>query len=202
MTDDRPFLIDQAGRRFPLAAPVTCLGRSSDSDVYVADRRASRRHAEIRWDGESGTLHDLESTNGTWLNGARIASPQPLLDGDEITVAGAIFTFRDPEATLRVDPLPLLVVDDTCGQIWVDHAPVSLSPKEQALFDLLYGNAGQICSKEEIGTAVWPEYQSPVHAYQVESLVKRLREKIEPDPRDPKLITTVRGRGYRLMAGR
>jgi pSer/pThr/pTyr-binding forkhead associated (FHA) protein len=200
VTADRPYLVDQAGRRFPLAAPVTRLGRSPKSDVYVADQRASRRHAEIRWDGEGSTLHDLESTNGTRLNGAPITSPQPLLDGDKITVADAVFTFRDPEATLRVDPLPLLAVDAASGQIWVNHAPVSLSPKEQALFDLLYTNAKKVCSKQEIATAVWPEYQSPVQDYQIESLVKRLREKIEPDPRDPKLITTLRGRGYRLAA--
>ena len=83
-------------------------------------------------------------------------------------------------------------------EVWVDRKPVSFSPKEQILFDLLYLNASRPCSKYEIATAVWPEYRAAVGDYQVEALVKRLREKLEPDPRSPVLILTVRGRGYKL----
>ena len=68
----------------------------------------------------------------------------------------------------------------------------------RSLFDLLHGNAGRACSKQEIARAAWPEYQAAAHDYQVESLVKRLREKLEPDPRNPVLILTVRGQGYKL----
>jgi DNA-binding response OmpR family regulator len=124
-----------------------------------------------------------------------------LRDGDEITIGSAIFIFRDPEATVRVDELPLLIVDERSGEIWVNRSPVSLSPKEQALFDLLYRNAGRVCSKQEIAQAVWPEYQAEVYDYQIESLIKRLREKLEPDPRRPALILTVRGQGYKLIVG-
>jgi len=183
-----------------LTGPVTTLGRSPNRDIYIPDQRASRRHAEIRWDGETATLHDLNSANGTFLGGQRITTPQTLRDGDEITIASAVFTFRDPEATVRVAEFPLLVVDEAAGEIWVNRKPISLSPKEQALFDLLYRNAGRVCSKQEIATTVWPEYQAEVYDYQIESLVKRLREKLEPDPRHPVLVITVRGRGYRLIA--
>ena len=198
MSEHTPYLIDSAGRQFPLAGPVTTLGRSSNRDIYIPDRRASRRHAEIHWDGETAALHDLDSTNGTFLDGHRITAPRTLRDGDVITIGSATFTFRDPEATVRVSEIPLLVVDESDGTIWVNRAPVSLSPKEQALFDLLYRNAGRTCSKQEIAQAVWPEYQAEVYDYQIESLVKRLREKLEPDPRHPVLVVTVRGRGYRL----
>ncbi|RLC73381.1 MAG: transcriptional regulator, partial [Chloroflexi bacterium] len=57
------------------------------------------------------------------------------------------------------------------------------------------------CSKQEIAAAVWPEYQAEVYDYQIESLVKRLREKLEPDPRHPALIITARGWGYKLVRG-
>jgi DNA-binding response OmpR family regulator len=143
----------------------------------------------------------LESANGTFLNGRGIAGPQPLRDGDEIGVASAVFSFHDPDATLREDDRPLMVVDGANGEIWVNRVPVSLSPKEQVLFDLLYRSIGQPCSKQEIASTVWPEYQAGVGDYQVESLVKRLREKLEPDPRSPVLILTVRGRGYKLARG-
>jgi hypothetical protein len=201
LTGNIPFLIDAARRRFFVSASGITLGRSQKCDVFIPDQRASRRHAEVRWDGELCTLHDLDSANGTLLNGRRIAAPQLLRDGDQIAVASATFTFRDPEATLREDDFPLLVVDEASGEVWVNREPVSFSPKERALFDLLHRNAGQPCSKQEIAAAVWPEYGTPADDYQVESLVKRLREKLEPDPRSPVLILTVRGRGYKLVSG-
>jgi len=200
VTENVPYLVDRAGRRFPLTEPVTTLGRSPHCQVFIPDPRASRHHAEIGWDGESCTLRDLGSANGTFLNSRRITEPQTLRDGDEITVASAVFTFRDPEATLRVTELPLLFVDEASGEVWVNRNLVSFSPKEQALFDLLHRNAGRVCSKQEIAEAVWPEYQAEVYDYQIERLVKRLRERLEPDPRNPALLLTVRGRGYKLVA--
>jgi len=198
MTENVPCLMDSAGRRFPLTSQVAILGRSTNCDVYIPDKRASRRHAEVCWDGETCTLRDLGSANGTFLNGRRITTPQTLHAGDKITIASAVFTFRDPEATIRVAEFPLLIVDEATGEIWVNRNLVLLSPKEQALFDLLYRNVGHVCSKQEIATAVWPEYQAEVYDYQIESLVKRLRKKLEPDPRHPVLIVTMRGRGYKL----
>lgn len=199
MTENAPYLEDVAGQRFPLTGRVTALGRSPNCGIFIPDRRASRRHAEIRWDGETSTLCDLGSTNGTFLNGRRITTPQTLHNGDEIAIGSATFTFHDPEATLHVAEFPLLVVDETTGEVWVNRHLISLSPKEQALFDLLYHNAGRLCSKQEIAEAVWPEYQAEVYDYQIESLVKRLREKLEPDPRRPVLLVTVRERGYKLV---
>lgn len=201
MMENAPYLLDRAGRRFQLTEPLTTLGRAGNCPVFIPDPRASRRHAAIEWDGESCILRDLDSANGVFLNGCRITTPQTLRDGDEIAVASAVFTFRDPEATIRMAKLPLLVVDEASGQVWVNRNPVLLSPKEQALFDLLYQNAGRLCSKQEIAEAVWPEYQAQVYDYQIERLVKRLREKLEPDPHNPTLILTVRGRGYKLVIG-
>ena len=199
MTESVPYLVDSAGRQFPLADQAIVLGRSPQCAVFIADQRASRRHAEMRWDGEVATLNDLGSANGTFLNGRRITATEALRDGDEIAIASAIFTFRDPESTLRAANFPLLVVDGKSGEIWVNRKSVTLSPKEQALFDLLSRHAGRACSKQEIAQAVWPEYQAEVYDYQIESLVKRLREKIEPDPPNPVLLLTVHGRGYKLV---
>jgi DNA-binding response OmpR family regulator len=202
MTEDAPYLLDTANRRFSLARPATLLGRSPACHLYVADRRASRRHAEISWDGDTCTLRDLDSDNGTFLNGLRLAAPHTLADGDQIAVASAAFTFRDPEATLHEARLPHLIVDPASGDLTVNRRPVTLSAKERLLFDLLYRNAGRPCTKQEIAQAVWPEYHTTAADYQVESLVKRLREKIELDPRQPTLLVTVPGRGYRLVADR
>ena len=199
MSEHAPYLTDAAGRQFALANQSVILGRSEKCAVYIADPRASRRHAEICWDGEVTTLSDLGSANGTLLNGRRVAHVETLRDGDEITIASAVLTFHDPEATFRAKDFPLLVVDGASGEIWVNRKPVSLSPKEQSLFDLLHQNAGKPVTKQRIAETVWSEYAAEVYDYQIESLIKRLREKIEPDPANPVLIVTVHGRGYKLV---
>ncbi len=199
MSDDVPYLTDAAGRRFALAEQPIIIGRSDKCAIFIADPRASRRHAQIAWDGEIATLSDLGSANGTFLNGRRVSAPEVLRDGDEIAVASAVLTFHDPASTLRAGNFPLLVVDAKTGELWVNRKAISLSPKEQALFDLLYRNANAPISKQQIAEAVWPEYAAQVYDYQIESLVKRLREKIEPDPSNPVLILTMHGRGYKLV---
>jgi pSer/pThr/pTyr-binding forkhead associated (FHA) protein len=198
MTEHTPYLVDAAERRFLLSDKPTILGRSESSTVHIADQRASRRHAQITWDGEMSILTDLDSANGTFLNGRRISAAETLRDGDEISVASAVFIFHDPESTLRAGKLPLLVVDSKSAEIWVNRKSVSLSPKEQSLFNILYQNAGSPISKQQIAEAVWPECAAQVYDYQIESLVKRLREKLEPDPAQPVLILTMHGHGYKL----
>ena len=77
---------------------------------------------------------------------------------------------------------------------------ISLSPKEFELLTYLYTQRGQLCSKDDIAKAVWPEYQGGIYDYQIENLIRRLRAKIEPDPGNPQLLLTVRGLGYKLLA--
>ena len=83
--------------------------------------------------------------------------------------------------------------------MYLNRKAVELSSKEFALLAFLHDHAEQICSKADIAAAVWPDYGGEVFDYQIESLVKRLRQKIEADPDNPKLVVTLRGRGYRLM---
>lgn len=195
-----PHLVDPLGEVIPFNDPTVILGRAADCDVVIADRRASRRHAEVCRKEEGFILRDLDSTNGTWLNGRRLNTPMLLHDGDLIEIAAARFTFRDPDATLKTTCFPRLVVDEASGDIWVDRHPVQLSPKQHALFFLLWRQRGRVCSKDEIACVVWPECKGEIYDYQIESLVKRLRARLEPDPAQPKRLLTVRGRGYRLMA--
>lgn len=200
MTGTEPYLLDGSGRRFILTIPVTTLGRSPEAQIPVVDRRASRRHAEIHCDANGCSIIDLDSTNGTTLNGLHLTAPQTLHPGDVIGIGSATFTFHDPEATLRESRGPLLVVNPDRREIWVNQHPITLTPKEQVLFELLYESRGRVTSKQQIAAAVWPEYQAEVFDYQIESLIKRLREALEPDPRRPVLLLTVRGQGYRLVA--
>jgi pSer/pThr/pTyr-binding forkhead associated (FHA) protein len=205
-----PHLLDNAGQVIPLARSATLLGRGPDCHVIIADRRASRRHAEVRLmadtqpvsagEDESAAhmLRDLDSTNGTRLNGQRLTGPERLRDGDVIEIAGARFTFRDPDATLETTHFPKVVVDESTEEIWVDRCPLHLSGKQRALFLLLWQRRGHVCTKDEIAAVVWPECEGEIYDYQIESLVKRLRARLEPQPAAPALIVNVPGLGYRL----
>ncbi len=198
MIIDGPFLLDSGGRRFVVTAPCCALGRSESSHVYIPDQRASRRHAEIRREGEVCYLQDLDSMNGTYLNGRRIADCEMLHDGDCIEIAGTRFVFHDPDATLQDSRSLVLRPGKQLSEVLIDGRVVTLSPKEYALFDLLFRCQGQVCTHAEIAAVVWPEYRTSVAAYQVQSLIKRLREKLEPDPRHPVMFLTIRGHGYLL----
>src|SRR5205085_10229506 len=70
------------GRRVRLGEHPTLLGRNSDCTVPLSDPRASRRHAEIRPTADGFVIVDLDSMNGTKVNGVAVRE-QVLHDGDE-----------------------------------------------------------------------------------------------------------------------
>ncbi len=74
--------------RFPFT-----MGRNDTCDYQIASTRVSREHAEISRQGESFRVRDLQSTNGTFLNGQRINGEAPLRDGDLLVIADVEFCF-------------------------------------------------------------------------------------------------------------
>jgi len=75
------------GEEFPLnSAPLT-VGRGGQNDLVLAgDDFASARHARIELRGDGVWVQDLESTNGTFVNGSRVAGAQRLDQGDVLRV--------------------------------------------------------------------------------------------------------------------
>jgi hypothetical protein len=69
------------------------LGRSKDCDIQLADPNVSRRHAELRQEGSAYWLIDLDSTNGSQVNGQRTARAK-LESGDTITVGSTELVFE------------------------------------------------------------------------------------------------------------
>jgi len=66
-----------AGTRFPILPGVTRIGRAADNDIVIAGEGSSTvslHHCEIHQNGEGFELRDLNSTNGTWVNGSAIAA--------------------------------------------------------------------------------------------------------------------------------
>jgi ABC transport system ATP-binding/permease protein len=69
------------------------IGRGPENDLPFPSRLISREHAVVEWSGDTYTIRDLGSSNGTFVNGRRIAQPTQLADGDEIWVADEHFIF-------------------------------------------------------------------------------------------------------------
>jgi hypothetical protein len=92
-------------------------------------------------------------------------------------------------------------VDVESGTVWVNARQTpTLTDLEYRLLLLLYGRLNKICDKYQIVEAVWgEEYIDQVDDARIDKLLSRLRAKVEPDPRNPRYIITVRGRGYKLM---
>jgi DNA-binding response OmpR family regulator len=194
-------LIDPTGREHAMTTDRLTIGRAVENDVVITSKRVSREHARVRRAGWRILLEDLGSTNGTYLNGERLHEPVQLRDGDQIKVGDVLFTFYDPDVTTQESPLPELEIDVAAGVVRLDRQRLELAPKEYALLVYLHEHSGMVCAKDEIGTAVWPEYASGVYDYQIENLVRRLRTKLEADPANPQRLLTVRGRGYQLLPG-
>ncbi len=76
-------LDDGSGRTYQLQQGTNIVGRGQDAQFRLPDTGVSRRHLEIRWDGQVALLSDLNSTNGTTVNNAPVQEWQ-LADGDVI----------------------------------------------------------------------------------------------------------------------
>lgn len=82
-----------AGSRFPLSGPLV-LGRSADADIVVDDPYASDIHARVGLTNGEVMVHDLGSTNGTYVNGRRVTTAVRVGKGDAIQVGKTILEVR------------------------------------------------------------------------------------------------------------
>ena len=69
------------------------VGRKDDCDLVITEGHPSRNHARFSIDADGATLTDLESANGTFVNGSRIKGGQRLKNGDELAFDTARFKF-------------------------------------------------------------------------------------------------------------
>jgi hypothetical protein len=89
-------VVDEGGKpreRIAITRSPVVIGRLSTNDVVLSDPNVSRRHAELRRDGDEWLVVDLGSTNGTMVNG-KLAKEQRLKDGDKIAFGSSELAFR------------------------------------------------------------------------------------------------------------
>ena len=190
---------------------VSILGASPSCDIFVDNPYISRMHAQIVEDADGFRIRDLDSKNGTFVNGHRIEADGHLLRrGDRVEFAeGQVLlrfqtrgtTVTLPKATAEQDGD--LTVDSKAREVWVrgEMLETPLSRKEFDVIELLYHKRGEACSKDEIATVGWPERNGgDVGDQEIEQSIRRLRLRIEADPSQPEHIVTVRGFGYKLAS--
>lgn len=93
------------GMAFDITKDVTVMGRDVSNDIVVGDSEISRQHARISRTPGGYVLEDLGSTNGTYVNGERLAAPQVLNPGDMIGLGenvSLMFSATSPEAAATV----------------------------------------------------------------------------------------------------
>ncbi len=147
----------------------------------------------------------------TWLDGSNGGHNTQTLEEKGIlressqgkVVFGCLFAgfVRRQSLVRRREPLGVRV-DVESGDVWVDGTVCGvLTGLEYKLLLLLYGNLNKIVDKYHIVEGVWGEnYIDEVDDARIEKLISRLREKLEPGVKDSRYLTTVRGRGYRLVS--
>jgi DNA-binding response OmpR family regulator len=121
--------------------------------------------------------------------------------------------------TARVMPAPKLPseltlqaensiwIDEANKEVWVEGRLVELSPLEYAALLYLYRNANQLCQRASLVENVYNEFydagisasdKGRIEEDRLNSLMSRLRQKIERNPKHPKFVKSKRGSGYKL----
>ncbi|MBO7725114.1 MAG: SpoIIE family protein phosphatase [Thermoguttaceae bacterium] len=92
---------------YPIAKETVVIGRNPHCDICLEDGAVSRLHARIRFDGERFTISDIGSSNGTFVNGQRIARPVVLYNGDRVRIGSGEYLFStDSAKSQRAASLP------------------------------------------------------------------------------------------------
>jgi FHA domain len=86
---------------FPLEGDQLVIGRDSSNGVAINDAEISRKHSRLSFQGGKYVLEDLGSTNGTFVNGQRLAGPVVLKPGDVISLGEQIVLMYD---AINIDP--------------------------------------------------------------------------------------------------
>jgi DNA-binding winged helix-turn-helix (wHTH) protein len=213
-TNEFPFLMAQKG---PLQGQVWAIkdeitiGRDPTCNIVIDDRQVSRKHALILSNADKKNyLTDLNSKNGTLLNGEYVANRATLKDGDEIII-GLVqeFLYVSSDATLPLGQAPSsesissmkLFIDKKARRIWIGEKELipPLSVSQYELLICLYEHQGSVVTREDVVEAVWKNEKAiGVTEQALDALVRRLRDRLKKIDPTHEYIVTIRGVGFKL----
>lgn len=218
------------GSMFPLRTTDRCVnGRSSTRDIVIDLPQVSRRHAEIIYHDEAYFASDLESSNGTLVNGER------LRPGNKMALShGDLLSFADDQVTLlfqetwdsahlgrstpvspdvgsedtatissaRIAVHTALSIDSDSRELRINDGQLLhyLSSGEFDLLTVLFERRGTAVAYEELVAALYPEPINPDAAIEeIDIRIRQLRTRLELIPTNPRLIVTLPAYGYILV---
>ena len=94
-----------AGQQFPLTGTML-IGRDPSADLVIADSEVSTRHASLLLVDGGAAVEDLDSTNGTFVNGQRVTGSQQLRAGDRIQLGATVLEVQGASAPAATEPAP------------------------------------------------------------------------------------------------
>lgn len=109
-------------------------------------------------------------------------------------------TIRRSQPSRRIISLGNLTIDTDRAYVERDGQEICLSALEYRLLLLFASNPNKLVTREMIRDALWDDAGTYVEENTLSVYIKRLRDKIEPDPAKPTVIMTVRGLGYKAKA--
>lgn len=109
-------------------------------------------------------------------------------------------TIRRSQPSRRIISLGDLTIDTDRAHVERDGKEINLSALEYRLLLLFASNPNKLVTRDMIRDALWDDAGTYVEENTLSVYIKRLRDKIEPDPAKPTVITTVRGLGYKAKA--
>ncbi len=157
-----------AGQVFELAEAKITVGRTPDNKIHIADNSVSSHHAELVLDGSDYSVRDLDSTNGTRVNGEKITT-SALRRGDVILFGNVELLYESE--TDRIDlPLPELHIgvplDESASRgrppHFVSSGPSLRAPKKEKVPWTLLLIIGSVLALGAIGYFVFTLVTTPV----------------------------------------
>lgn len=210
---DLPILIAQTGplngQRWTINDALV-IGRDGSCEIVVQDRQVSRYHSRLMPSSDGVILEDLDSKNGTYVNGQRITESMVMQDGDLIQIALAQhFVYLSSDATMPLDshiasneePVYSLHMDNRSRRVWVKRQELipPLSVQQFRLLHVLFEHRDQVVSRQELVESIWGDEQGEgVSEQAIDALVRRLRDRLGALDSEHAYILTVRGHGLRL----
>ncbi len=215
---DKPVLLitdgPLSGQQWVMHNDEIVVGRGSHCQIVIPERRVSREHIRIWREQDRYFVEDLDSKNGTHVNAVKLDEVHELEEGDEIQIALCVkIRFIGSEATV---PLSLeeqeqesmslsqrgLVLDTKKRQLTINGRLLQpqLSLYQYRLLELLVRLNGNVCTREEVIHAVWPDAaEAGISEQAIDALVRRLRDRLTELSPDHQYIRTVRGHGFQLI---
>lgn len=157
----------ERGRTFTFPTPIT-IGREDDNTIRLNDERVSRFHAKVQEDGGRVILTDLDSTNGTRVNGHPVQM-RVLQFGDQVSVGRSLLLFGSPEELSEHAARHVVSRDE--GDMHTQQAIGSDAPQEdlgESEIEELFPN----------GPPEAPEGLRPVQAAQISDMLSFLHHQI------------------------